>query len=261
MPRRLRPRKLQSTAEVNDAASDHASPPAADTRGVAPPCAGKPRRGYAGRSADEQRSARLARLLDAALSLFSERGYAKTPIELICSRARVTTRHFYEQFDGREALLSTLYQRIVDDTRSAVSQALQTPGLSVEQRMYAAVHAYIHSYTDDPRRARVACIEVIGVSDSLSRQRREVVANFAAVLEAFARSLASAGTLPQRDYHLGALCMAGGTNELLTEWLTAEHPPTVAELTEQLLRFYSALFAGARLLGASTPGLEPPARA
>lgn len=216
----------------------------------------KVRRGYAGRSAEQLREERKRRLLDAALTLFAERGFAKTPIELLCAQARVTTRHFYEQFQGREAVLAVLYQETVSNARNAVLQALQQGGQTTQLHMFNAIHAFIRSYTDDPRRARIACIEVVGVNEEISELRRKMINEFSHVLEAYALALAKTGTLPRRDYHLGALCMVGGTNELLTEWLTSKNPPTIAELTEQLLRFYSALFVGARALGPTTPSFD-----
>ena len=221
-----------------------------------PDDAAKPRRGYAGRSAEQLRDERRERLNEAALALFAERGYAKTPIELICARARVTTRHFYEEYEGREALLAHLYRQIVDSARNAVLTAIRQTGLTVEQRIHSAIHAFIRSYTDDPRCARLACVEVIGVSDSITQMRRRMIHEFAETIEAFSRQLAIEGTLASRDFHLGAICLIGGTNELMTEWLASTTPPSVPQLTEQLLRFCSALFIGARILDQKAPAAD-----
>lgn len=259
MPRKPRPSKDSSTRNVDAHAAS--SPGRARVRAPAGDAGARARRGYAGRSAEQLRGERAARLLATALELFSARGYAKTPIEHLCAHARVTTRHFYEQFDSREALLAALYQRIVTESQRAVFTAFETPGLPPEQRLLAAAHAFVRSYTEDPRHARIACIEVVGVSEAISGLRRRMIAEFAERLEAAANALSSSGALPPRDYRLGALCIIGGTHELLTEWLTSASPPSVAELTEQLVRFCAALFAGARVLGPTTPGFDPRTRA
>ncbi|HET7313537.1 TetR family transcriptional regulator, partial [Salinisphaera sp.] len=52
------------------------------------------KRGYRGLSAEELRRQRHQRLIAAGTALFGERGYAATPIEAVCSQAKVSTRHF-----------------------------------------------------------------------------------------------------------------------------------------------------------------------
>ncbi|HEX4895706.1 MAG TPA: TetR/AcrR family transcriptional regulator [Solimonas sp.] len=207
-----------------------------------------PRRGYGGRSGAELMAERRDRLLAAGMDLYATRGYAHTPIELLCAQARVTTRHFYEQFESREALLSALYERIVSELRDAVLRALQTPGLTPEQRIEQAIRALVESYVGDPRRARIGVLEAVGVSAGMERRRREVIHDFARVLEAYAGELARQGLVPVRDYHLISVALVGGINELLAEWLTTEHPPGTAQLVEVISELLRALLLGGRAL-------------
>ncbi|MQA12822.1 MAG: TetR family transcriptional regulator [Pseudonocardiaceae bacterium] len=58
-------------------------------------------RHYGGRSAQQRRSDRRARLLVAALDLIGTQGYAAATVEALCGAARVSTRTFYEEFGGR----------------------------------------------------------------------------------------------------------------------------------------------------------------
>lgn len=206
------------------------------------------RRGYAGRSAAELLAERRARLLEAGMNLYAARGYAHTPIELLCAEARVTTRHFYEQFENREALLSALYERIISELRAAVLLALQIPGLEPEQRVEAAIRALVHSYVDDPRRARIGVLEAVGVSAGMERRRREVIHDFARVLETYANDLARQKLVPVRDYHLISVALVGGINELLAEWLTTDHPPGTAQLIEVISELLRTLILGGRAL-------------
>ncbi len=69
-------------------------------------------RTYRGRSPEERRAERRERLLEAGLKLFGGEGYAATSIERLCAHARVTARHFYEEFPTREALLLAVFDRM-----------------------------------------------------------------------------------------------------------------------------------------------------
>ena len=206
------------------------------------------RRGYGGRSAEDLRQERRQRLIVTGLELFATRGYHRTQIELLCAQARVTTRHFYEEFSSREALLVAVYERVIGTTRSAILSALQDAAATPAERIAKAIRAFVHAYTDDPRHARLACIEVVGVSEDMARRRRSVIHEFAQVVETYANFLAQTGVLPARNYHLSCVAMVGAVNELMSEWLTVDHPPSIEALNEELLQLFDAVIGGAQLI-------------
>ncbi|MCQ0016032.1 TetR/AcrR family transcriptional regulator [Actinomadura madurae] len=124
-----------------------------------------PRRSYGGRSAEERRAERRERLLAAGLELFGTRGYAATSIERLCATASVSTRNFYEEFSGREELLTTLHRGINERAAEAVSAAYaEAADAGLPTRVERAVRAFVTATASDPRRARIAFVEVIGVS-------------------------------------------------------------------------------------------------
>lgn len=197
---------------------------------------------------------RRARLLEAALHLFAQQGYAKTPIEQLCAEARVTARHFYELFESREALLAALYGRIADELRAAMLAALAAPAATADVQIAAAVRAMIHHYLDDARRARIGVLEVVGVSPAMETRRRGVIHELAALVESHLGALAARGQLPLRNYHLASVAMVGGVNELLAEWLTVPSPPGIATLVDEISLLFRALVRGAALISRDEPG-------
>lgn len=227
--------------------SELAAPPARRrARPPRPGPSGECARPYAGRSPDERRRARHARLLGAGLAVFGKDGYPSATIPALCAHAGVTTRHFYEEFEGREALLRAVYDGVIAGAREAVLGALAAAGGDPRERTRASLDAFLHSYLDDARRGRIACVEVVGVSAALERHRRSVIHEFAAVIALESEESARRGLLPLRDFRLASIAMAGATNELVIEWLTAPAPPSIAELRDELLGLFVAIIAGAR---------------
>ena len=90
-------------------------------------------RSYRGVAPEQRAEERRQRLLAAGLELFARQGYAHTPIEQLCAEAKVTTRHFYALFASREALLTALYDDIVNSLHSAVLAAILQPGQTLEE--------------------------------------------------------------------------------------------------------------------------------
>lgn len=170
-------------------------------------------RRYGGRSTQQRRAERRERLLTAALEEFGTAGYAATTVERLCSRAAISTRSFYEEFPGREAVLLAVHQRITVGALDAVAAAVADDA-PVTERIDRAVRAYLSAVSADPRRSRVAHVEVVGVSRAVEEQRRAWRRRFVELIEAEAARAADRGEIPRRDVHLGAVALIGAVNEL-----------------------------------------------
>jgi len=62
---------------------------------------------------------RISEILDAALSLFAEVGYAATSTNAIAARAGISPGSLYQFFANREAIAEALAVRLVEETRVA----------------------------------------------------------------------------------------------------------------------------------------------
>lgn len=203
------------------------------------------RRGYGGRSAEELAAERRQRLLDTALELFGTQGYAATPTEKLCAAARVTTRHFYEQFRDREALLLAVFEQVMQDTRARVLDTLLASSGAPPERFLAALDAFLDAQLGDPRRARLTTSEVLGVSARVEAGRNAVIADFARLVEDFADALARQGLLPARNYRVLAFGIVGAMHELQLAWLDPANGLSREVLKAEMRFLLQALLAGA----------------
>jgi AcrR family transcriptional regulator len=191
---------------------------------------------YAGMDADQRRGERRARLLDAALELFGTRGYARTTIEQLCSEAGVSTRHFYECFDGREELLAAVYAEAIQGVTMRVLTARDAAPAEPEPRFRAGIDAFCQALAGDERIARVVLLEVVGVSPALEAARHGVIRAFAALAEAEATLLSEQGALEPRDWELTAIGVVGAIHELLIDWLLRDRPHPVERVVDEGVR-------------------------
>jgi AcrR family transcriptional regulator len=174
-------------------------------------------RRYAQQTADQRRAERRARLVEAAVAAFGTRGYFATSIEQLCSDAGISTRNFYDEFASREALLAALHDMLNERAMAAVVDALaDVEGL--EDRAVAGVRAYFEVMTEDPRWARIAVVESVGVSPAMEAHRNQALARFASLIQGEADRLAALGVIPRRDHSLTAIALVGAINGLINLW-------------------------------------------
>ena len=196
-------------------------------------------RRYGGRDAEERRAERREQLLAAALELFGTRGFPAVTIRQLCAEARLAPRYFYEQFTDREELLRTVYDRGMAGVHGAVLAASEAAPPSGPERARALLRAFLEAMTADERLARIAYLEVPGVSHAMEEHRREVVRGFEAFVAGEAPRLAGGGEAPQeRDLSLAAMALTGATNQVLQDWLLRSDRAPLERLADELARVY-----------------------
>jgi AcrR family transcriptional regulator len=192
-------------------------------------------RTYAGVDTEQRRAERRDKLLEAALDEFTSKGYHRTKIADLCTRAGVSTRNFYEKFASKEALLLELHAHI---NRVAMKRMLPLLDTLTEAdaitRVTTLVDAFVEAVTSDPRYPRLNYVEAPGVSPAMERQHQDWFARYTDFIEAEANRAAAAGLAPQRDYHLTAIALVGAITGLLREWQAHEPPVPAADVAAEI---------------------------
>lgn len=199
------------------------------------------RRGYAGRTAQELSHERRQRLMETGLELFGTNGYLPTTVEKICAHAQVTTRHFYEHFRDREALLIAVFEAILADTGRRLLSVMQDESIPLERRFESAIDTFLTCHLEDPRRARITTQEIMGVSALTEVARNTVINGFAAMLEAYLQLLVARQLLPARNYRVLAVAMVGAMHELQIAWLSGSLGLSRQELVDELCFLVNSL--------------------
>ncbi|TCO56987.1 TetR family transcriptional regulator [Actinocrispum wychmicini] len=183
--------------------------------------------------------------MEAGLELFGSEGYAATSIERLCATASVSTRNFYEEFPGREALLIALHERITQlALQSAFAALVGYEEKPLAERIGRMVRAYITTTSGDPKWTRLAYVEVVGVSAAVEQHRlmwRERIVEF---LVQEANRAVDRGEAGARDFHLTAVAFIGAVNELVYYWSMHDRNTPLDDLCEELTRLAVAAITG-----------------
>ena len=206
----------------------------------------KEARRYGGQSAGERDQERLMRLRAAAMELFGTTGYAAVPVERLCSEAKVSTRHYYQVFSNKEDALLDIYSEITSTAVANVGQALEaTEGQDITGRLRSAVRAYLGPMLDDARMARIAFVEVVGVSHRVEDVRLGFRNGIIALIERESTAAVERGELTSKDFRFRALAFLGAVNVLVHDWSIRPDHVDAEQLSEQLCDLAVELIAQA----------------
>lgn len=194
-------------------------------------------RQYGGRAVVERKAERRQRFLDAAIRIFAERGYANCSLADVCAAAGLSKRQFYEEFETREDVLVAAYDHIQDEAGAAIAAALAEQDATSDPAS-AVTHvlsAYLDSIASDPYRAKVAFIEVVGVSERMEQHRRARRHAWGTVVIAALQPIAGPTARIRGNPALATSALIGAINGLAHEWLLEQPRPPVSELVELLV--------------------------
>ncbi len=192
---------------------------------------------YAGQPVEDRQRQRRARFLESGLTVFARDGYANSSVGAICKDAGLSSRQFYEEFTGRESLLLELYEQIDKESREAVISALDKKSESgAVELIDAAVRAYVQSIGSDPRKARVALVEVVGAGPKVEKYRLELRRVWGSLLASAAEDAAMHGEIPTGDYDMRVLAIIGAVNYVVDSWSGSDPRPPLDEVIDVLSR-------------------------
>lgn len=183
-------------------------------------------------SSEVQAEHQRERVLDAAISVFAERGYQGTTIDNIVAAAKVGVGSFYELFDNKPDCFVQAYERIVADARERILVAIPA-GAGWPEQACAALRALLELIEAEPVRAKVALVEVQTAGPEALTRHEETVDSLIPLL---ARGRAENPALAELPSHLEE-AIVGGLAWLLQQRLAQgefegaeSHLPDVLEI-------------------------------
>ncbi|MEW5736797.1 MAG: TetR/AcrR family transcriptional regulator [Thermodesulfobacteriota bacterium] len=142
----------------------------------------KTTRSYGGVRASLRLEGRRRKLIEAGLTAFGTLGYAKASIKGICNLAGLTERYFYESFGSKEELLAAVYQDVVEGLMPLALERLEEPFAKPSEIVCDTLRIYFTAMKEDPRKARMLYIEVLGVSPAIDRAYQEATRRLAGII-------------------------------------------------------------------------------
>ena len=132
---------------------------------------------------------RRAEILNAALDLFSERGYHATGVADIATALSMSHGTFYRYFNSKRDILEQLIDEAADRVAANIADA-RPPSATLDEyrdqvrRIADALFAVVH---DDPRLARLLLLEATAVDSELTERVLALLDHFRELTARFLR--------------------------------------------------------------------------
>ena len=185
------------------------------------------------------REATRRRILDAALELFSERGYHNTSMDDVVRAAGLSKGGVYFHFPSKDAMFSALYDECADALfhRSLAAAIAEDDTLN---RLAAGVRAFIQGCWE-LRSARVVFGETIGMNPLLDRKREETMTRFQELISEALNVAVAEEAIPPVNTRILARAMVGAFAELGMEVVRSKSPEEVEEVADVLVDVLCAM--------------------
>ena len=197
-----------------------------------------------------------ARLLAGMAEAVGKRGYAETSIADVISRAGVSRKTFYEQFDGKDECFAVAYGEAMDRLLELTLSAFEAEGPPWARRLRGALTALCAALAGNPAVARLCFVEGLDAGPATSERRRDMLRGLLPLFEA--APVDSIGdTALGESLRLGRI---GDLAEMLRQEIAADAGPSLPRLVPELTYLMALPFLGperaARELDGPPPGLR-----
>lgn len=179
----------------------------------------EPGRTYRGADPQQRQQERRIRLLDAAVKVFGTTGYRTATVEKVCGEAGLTKRYFYESFSNSEDLLMAAYGRATDAMRENILAGAQAEADSTEQVLRGALTGFFTFVAENPESARIAFVEILGVSPTVDALYRKTTTSFSETVLQVAEAAGSSRGLAGPNRRTLAMGLVGAVLTIAQQWL------------------------------------------
>lgn len=170
------------------------------------------------------------RLLDAAIRVVAEKGYAATTIGDLTKAAGVSRTTFYELFEDKEACFLAAYDNAIEALVRQVTAAYESEG-SWPERAAAGLAALLEALAAEPQLARLSLVDIGSAGPAAQRRFRNAVQRLTPLFEE-GRDYAPVGrSLPANTSRMAI----GGVTGLIADELQAERAQYLPGLLSDVL--------------------------
>lgn len=211
-----------------------------DRRGDLPADLGPLPGGHHGLSREQIVDSQRERLLAAIVEQVAADGYRGTTITEVVKAASVSTRDFYELFDGKEDCFLTAFGVVRDHLEDLIGK-VATAEHDWPHRVIAGLRAALDFFAAEPGLARFCLLEAVSATPTTAiRFREAVLAAVPALSEGRAELTDQTALLPETED-----AILGGIVSLATRWVIAGEAEKLADLLPDLVDFTLGPYLGA----------------
>jgi TetR/AcrR family fatty acid metabolism transcriptional regulator len=162
------------------------------------------------------------RIMDAALNVFSRKGYHETRMDEIVEEAAASKGSIYFHFPNKEKLFLALVDQFADLLERRVTEAIaQQRGM---QRVQTALTTVLETFSKYRRPAKLLLVQAVGLGSAFEKKRLETTDRFAVLIQTYLDEAVAAGEIAPVDTTVVAHAWMGAIYNVVIQWVYTGEP-------------------------------------
>jgi TetR/AcrR family fatty acid metabolism transcriptional regulator len=170
------------------------------------------------------------RILDAALSIFSNKGYHDTRMDEIVEASDTSKGSIYFYFPNKERLFLALVDQFADLLERRVVEAVEKEEEGIA-RVRAALQACLETFGRYRRPAKILLVQAVGLGSVFEKKRIEVNDRFAGLIRQYLNESITLGDIAPVDTEVVSYAWMGAIYGIVIRWVYTGEPDS-----ERILR-------------------------
>ena len=170
----------------------------------------------------QERSARRReRILDAALTVFSRRGYRQAGVDEVGRQAETSKGGVYFHFPTKESLFLELLRTTADRLVAKVERAMMGVADPVD-RADVALRTVLGVFAGHRTMARLFLIDAVGAGDEFRSELQRLHERFSSIIAEQLEAAVEQGSIAPIDTAVAGMAWFGALNEVVMRWLMTD---------------------------------------
>jgi len=172
------------------------------------------------------------RILDAALSVFSRKGYHEARVDEIVSEAKVSKGAIYLHFPNKEKLFVALVDQFANLIERRVSEAIKDKQWIASVKV--AIATVLAAFAQYRQPAKILLVQAMGLGVIFEKKRLEVHERFARTIEQVLDEAVALGDIDPINSSITAHAWMGAIYTVVIQWVYSGEPSKEA-ISEHLV--------------------------
>ena len=169
----------------------------------------------------ERSTRRRERILDAAFTGFSQRGYRQAGVDEVGRQAETSKGGVYFHFPTKESLFLELLRTTADRLVGKVERAIEDVPDPIE-RADVALGTVLGVFAGHRTMARLFLIDAVGAGAEFQAELQRLHQRFSGLIAEQLDAAVAEGIIPPLDTQVAGMAWFGALNEVVMRWLMDE---------------------------------------
>jgi AcrR family transcriptional regulator len=169
----------------------------------------------------ERSTRRRERILDAAFTVFSQRGYRQAGVDEVGRQAETSKGGVYFHFPTKESLFLELLRTTADRLVGKVERSMADIADPIE-RADVALRTVLGVFAGHRTMARLFLIDAVGAGSEFQAELQRLHQRFGGLIAEQLDAAVAEGIIPPIDTQVAGMAWFGALNEVVMRWLMDE---------------------------------------